>query len=31
LNTFSILGLADLLNIRETKSDAKKLADELSV
>jgi anti-sigma B factor antagonist len=31
LNTFSILGLADLLNIRETKSDAKKLVDELSV
>ncbi len=31
LNTFSILGLADLLNIRENKQDAKKLADELSV
>jgi anti-sigma B factor antagonist len=31
LNTFSILGLADLLNIRDTKQDAKKLADELSV
>jgi anti-sigma B factor antagonist len=31
LNTFSILGLADLLNIRETKLDAKKRADELSV
>ncbi len=31
LNTFSILGLADLLNIRETKQEAKKLADELSV
>ena len=31
LNTFSILGLADLLNISETKPDAKKLADELSV
>jgi anti-sigma B factor antagonist len=31
LNTFSILGLADLLNIKETKQDAKKLVDELSV
>ena len=31
LNTFSILGLADLLNIRETKQEAKNLADELSV
>jgi anti-sigma B factor antagonist len=31
LNTFSILGLADLLNIRTTKTEAKKLADELSV
>jgi anti-sigma B factor antagonist len=31
LNTFSILGLADLLNIRDTKQDAKKLVDELSV
>jgi anti-sigma B factor antagonist len=31
LNTFSILGLADLLNIRETKQDAKKLVNELSV
>lgn len=31
LNTFSILGLADLLNIRESKQEAKKLADELSV
>lgn len=31
LNTFSILGLADLLNIRENKQEAKKLADELSV
>jgi anti-sigma B factor antagonist len=31
LNTFSILGLADLLNIRDTKQEAKKLADELSV
>ena len=30
-NTFSILGLADLLNIRESKQEAKKLADELSV
>jgi anti-sigma B factor antagonist len=31
LNTFSILGLADLLNIRDTKQEAKKLVDELSV
>jgi anti-sigma B factor antagonist len=31
LNTFSILGLADLLNIRSTKQEAKKLVDELSV
>ena len=31
LNTFRILGLADLLNIRESKQEAKKLADELSV
>jgi anti-sigma B factor antagonist len=31
LNTFSILGLADLLKIQNTKQDAKKLADELSV
>jgi anti-sigma B factor antagonist len=31
LNTFSILGLADLLNIRDSKQEAKKLADELSV
>jgi hypothetical protein len=30
-NTFSILGLADLLNIRQTKGEAKQLADELSV
>jgi len=30
-NTFSILGLAELLHIRENKQDAKKLADELSV
>lgn len=30
-NTFQILGLADLLNIRENKQEAKKLADELSV
>lgn len=30
-NTFSILGLAELLHIRESKQDAKKLADELSV
>ncbi len=31
LNTFSILGLADLLNIRDTKQEAKKLANELSI
>jgi len=30
-NTFSILGLADLLRIKPTKQEAKKLADELSV
>jgi anti-sigma B factor antagonist len=30
-NTFQILGLADLLNIRANKQEAKKLADELSV
>jgi anti-anti-sigma regulatory factor len=30
-NTFGILGLADLLHIRNTKAEAKKLADELSV
>lgn len=30
-NTFTILGLADLLHIRATKQEAKKLADELSV
>ncbi len=30
-NTFHILGLADLLHIRATKQEAKKLADELSV
>ncbi len=30
-NTFSILGLADLLHISENKVEAKKLADELSV
>jgi len=30
LNTFQILGLADLLHIRTTKADAKKLVDELS-
>lgn len=29
-NTFQILGLADLLHIRETKQDAKKLLHELS-
>ena len=29
-NTFQILGLADLLHIRETKQDAKKLLNELS-
>jgi anti-sigma B factor antagonist len=31
LNTFSILGLADLLNIRTTKVEAKKLADEMAI
>ena len=30
-NTFEILGLADLLHIRESKSEALKLANELSV
>ncbi|HNR72936.1 MAG TPA: STAS domain-containing protein [Cyclobacteriaceae bacterium] len=30
-NTFSILGLAELLHIATTKPEAKKLADELSV
>ena len=30
-NTFQILGLADLLQIRETKQEAKKLLHELSV
>jgi anti-sigma B factor antagonist len=30
-NTFEILGLADLLHIRENKNDALKLANELSV
>ncbi len=30
-NTFTILGLADLLHIRATKQEAKTLADELSV
>ncbi|MBS1506859.1 MAG: STAS domain-containing protein [Bacteroidetes bacterium] len=30
-NTFEILGLADLLNIRENKTEALKLANELSV
>lgn len=30
-NTFAILGLADLLHIRMSKDEAKKLADELSV
>src|SRR5437868_7961660 len=30
-NTFQILGLADLLHIRETKTDAQQLANELSV
>ena len=30
-STFSILGLAELLHIRETKAEAKKLADEISV
>ena len=29
-NTFQILGLADLLHIRDTKQDAKKLLHELS-
>ncbi len=31
INTFEILGLADLLHIRENKNEAMKLADELSV
>jgi anti-sigma B factor antagonist len=31
VNTFEILGLAELLNIRENKSEALKLANELSV
>jgi anti-sigma B factor antagonist len=31
INTFEILGLADLLNIRENKTEALKLAHELSV
>ena len=31
VNTFTILGLADLLHIRGTKDEAKKLVDELSV
>ncbi|HLZ17211.1 MAG TPA: STAS domain-containing protein [Cyclobacteriaceae bacterium] len=31
VNTFEILGLAELLHIRESKSDALKLANELSV
>jgi anti-sigma B factor antagonist len=31
INTFEILGLADLLNIRENKTEALKLANELSV
>ncbi len=30
-NTFSILGLADLLNIKHSKEEAKSLANELSV
>ena len=30
-NTFAILGLADLLHIRSSKDEAKKLVDELSV
>ena len=30
-NTFGILGLADLLHIRNTKAEAKQLANELSV
>lgn len=30
-NTFQILGLADLLQIRDTKTEAKKLANDLSV
>lgn len=30
-NTFTILGLADLLQIKNTKQEAKQLADELSV
>ena len=31
INTFEILGLAELLHIRENKNEAMKLADELSV
>ena len=31
VNTFEILGLAELLNIRENKNEALKLANELSV
>ena len=31
INTFSILGLADLLNIADNKADAKKRVNELSV
>jgi anti-sigma B factor antagonist len=31
INTFEILGLADLLHIRESKNEALKLANELSV
>ncbi len=30
-NTFQILGLLDLLHVRETKQEARKFADELSV
>ena len=30
-NTFTILGLSDLLHIRDSKDEAKKLVDELSV
>jgi hypothetical protein len=31
MNTFTILGLADLLHIRSDRQDAKQLANELSV
>lgn len=31
MNTFTILGLADLLHIRDSKQEAKQLANELSV